>query len=867
MKNRRGLSSVVGAVFAIIAMATTVGYITYSMNVLDNYNQAALARTQQTTEIANEKFQVTSATFVGNKLNITVTNTGTLPINFTKIWITNSSTPNTNAWVKSYSINKIASPGNTLTNIGQGVTTWLNTGYSYNVKLVTSRGNSLPFFINSVSQQPLDIQVFTSPSTVSNQFDTAVIMTVANNATNAGTITNLQPQVPSVDISACTPACTTTLVSGPIPPSYPVLQPGQTATFRWQYTITGAAANTITFTTGVLNGGSVNTKSANVVVRDIVSSLTAGSTLSSKGVGSSATQNNTLFMHSETNLVPSGKYQIMPPFADTSGTTKTGFPNMQFFTKNATTGTISMYAGTMNASFRYTTSRLASGVSDNSDSGQTLHFNRTYCGSVNCDRPIDSSTSGNNNCYDLANSASGKPSGTSSQPTVSLSYGVNGTSGANFNGLKWYNLAPNDSCNSPRQNQFSLATWFKADVKVGYDTKQIIWRLGTAGIDFYEIAIGDGTSGNHGRVYFAFNGGGASTSCSSTNAAYMDGNWHHLAAVRTGDYSCKLYIDGTLQSGPGSTGNSGNSIDYSTSAVSIGRFPSTSSSACSGSCTNGYFGGFDDMLFWNNHQLSSTEVTSVKNTNYGTAAFKVGMVLDKTDKNGVKLSNIIPLTTKGMQYSDKEHWSSNTGTSPDRNYYWAGGNFTISAPQITLSPGQRLNYTFYEVSNSGLNADVRLDDKIFAGTNGDLYSTFIQYPSSNSTLPSYLQYNRCNALDILVYNEGPYGSWATYQGTRVTFNNLFGTDSYAGIIHYVNGSRLYSNQDSMFLPVQSTNTFEFYPINNIPNQNNGNYCTDNPPYIAIPDGTYDMNLFISGYDEHGGSFLRQVPFGTVYVYG
>ncbi|MEO9278185.1 MAG: hypothetical protein ABI340_10460 [Nitrososphaera sp.] len=871
MRSRRGLSSVVGVVFAIIALGTTVGYITYSMNVLDNYNQSVLARNQQSADTINEKFQVSSVTFVGNKLNVTVTNTGTLPINFTKIYITNSSTPSTTAWVKSYSLNSIiVPPANTKTNIGQGVNTWLNTNYGYNVKLVTSRGNIYPFFINSVSQQPLDVKVQTIPPTVSNQFDTTVLMTVTNNATNAAPITNLVPQVPSPNYIGCSPpTCTATLVAGPIPASYPVLQPGETATFRWQYTITGVAGNQITFTTGILNGGASNTATANVIVRDIVSSLTAGSALIQTGVGTSAKQNNTMFFHTETNLVPSSKYQAMPFYADTSGTTTSSpWPNIQFFTKNATTGTILMYSGQMNASFRYTNDKLPSGVSDNSNSGHMLHFNRNYCQTLPCDRPIDS-TNGNNNCYnDVETNVSGRPSSNTNRPTVGSAYGVNGSNGANFNGVQWYNINADSNCNTAGSNSFSIAMWFKADIKTGYDTKQYIWRVGTGNSEYYEVAIGDGTSGNHGRVYFAFNPGSSTITCQSdipAGGGYMDGKWHYLAAMRTGDYACNITIDGVSKQT--STGSGGDNNISPSGPVSIGRFPSTTGDCNSNRCANNYYGSLDDIMFWNNHALSccsnNQEVYKMYHTNYGTGAFQVGFVLDKTDQNGVKLANIIPLTTKSMPFVDQEQWSSSTSTSPDKNYYWAGGNYTISVPQITLSPGQRLNYTFYEVSNSGLNAKVRLDDKNFGTSTGDLLSSFIQYPNSNATMPSYLQYNRCTALDIIVYNSGPYGSWVTYQGTRVSFDNIYGTDSYAGIIHYVNGSSLTSSQDSIFMPVGTTNTFEFYPIQSRPDQNGGQYCGTG----TIPDGTFDMNLFISGYDEHGGSFLRQVPFGTVYVYG
>src|SRR6185437_9528446 len=192
MIKRRGLSSVVGTVFAIIALASTVGYITYSMNILDNYNQSVLARNQQATDITKEKFQVNSVTMVNNKLNITVVNTGSLPVNFTKIWITNK-TATTTAWVKSYTpTSSTVAPGNTLTNLGiNGISTWLNTNYPYHVKLVTSRGNTNEFDINSASTTPLNIQLMFMPSTVPSGITTSLVMIVTNNST--ALLTNILP--------------------------------------------------------------------------------------------------------------------------------------------------------------------------------------------------------------------------------------------------------------------------------------------------------------------------------------------------------------------------------------------------------------------------------------------------------------------------------------------------------------------------------------------------------------------------------------------------------------------------------------------------------------------------------------------------
>ena len=42
MRNRRGLSTVVGAVFFIIAATTVISYISYSMNSIDQFSQSII---------------------------------------------------------------------------------------------------------------------------------------------------------------------------------------------------------------------------------------------------------------------------------------------------------------------------------------------------------------------------------------------------------------------------------------------------------------------------------------------------------------------------------------------------------------------------------------------------------------------------------------------------------------------------------------------------------------------------------------------------------------------------------------------------------------------------------------------------------
>ncbi|VVC06240.1 NPCBM-associated, NEW3 domain of alpha-galactosidase [uncultured archaeon] len=256
MKSRRGISTVVGAVFAIIALGTTVGYITYSMTTLDNYNQSVLAKNQQNADIANEKFQVSSATFANNKLNVTILDTGSLPVNITKIWISNqtASSCTTYSCNINYITNKVVSPGLTVTNIGQSMSGSLNLNKPYNVKLVSSRGNMLQFNVNSVGSAPINIQLLALPATVSSGFKTELTMTVTNNST--GILTNI---VPSLSAPTYTGSGTTTCTAGLAnPANYNTLPSGGTAIFKWDVTVTGGVAGDTCQYTASLNNGFAN---------------------------------------------------------------------------------------------------------------------------------------------------------------------------------------------------------------------------------------------------------------------------------------------------------------------------------------------------------------------------------------------------------------------------------------------------------------------------------------------------------------------------------------------------------------------------------------------------------------------------------
>ncbi len=245
MRSRRAISSVVGMVFGIIALTTTITYVSYSMNILNNYDQSVLTKNQQLNDADKEKFQISSVTVPNGKLNVTVTDSGSLPVQFTKIWVQNTTATD---WTHSYvPTNNFVSPGGVLTNVGQNIPVTINPSHSYNIKLVTSRGNTQQFTMNSPSSAKLNIQLMFLPTTLPAGFNSTLLMVVINNSTS--TFTNITPSslpTPTYGLgNTGNLACTASSVN---PPSYSTLAPGNAAYFTWNIsTSSGNAGDTCTF--------------------------------------------------------------------------------------------------------------------------------------------------------------------------------------------------------------------------------------------------------------------------------------------------------------------------------------------------------------------------------------------------------------------------------------------------------------------------------------------------------------------------------------------------------------------------------------------------------------------------------------------
>ena len=259
--NRRGISTVVGAVFFVIIFTTAVTFVTYDMNLLNNFTDAFVTKSQADADANHEEFSVTKVTINNNKFNITVQNSGNIPITINRLWVQNKTDI---TWGTSkYDVAQVVYPGNSLYNIGQSIPLYAKSTQGYDLKLVTMRGNVKEFFVNSASQAPINLQLFALPNYGSGAFNTTLLLGVTNNMTNGGSLSNI---LPNMVVSNVTGFGKTTLISGPAPTSYPLLNSGDLTFFKWDYKINGTNGYKVNFQASLQNGYLFNSASQNVAV-------------------------------------------------------------------------------------------------------------------------------------------------------------------------------------------------------------------------------------------------------------------------------------------------------------------------------------------------------------------------------------------------------------------------------------------------------------------------------------------------------------------------------------------------------------------------------------------------------------------------
>ena len=259
-KNRRGLSSVVGALFFTVLMIAGFSVLSLALDA-----QTDIVTTQRFVsdiEIKKqqEDFRILVSTNPSDILSVSVNNLGQNPVEISNIWIMNKTLPDQPA--KRYDMNYddafIPSGFSSDVVASQSLTMIPDT---YDIKVISSLGTieTAEFTVGSGSGSDLRAELITDPPDVIIGQNVTVAMLVTN--TGPDTIYNVQPSSLNVTGSGIV------LSSTSHTPPFADLNGGASVMFSWDYQVNGNSGDQLIFSGNATgNGGALTAQVSDISI-------------------------------------------------------------------------------------------------------------------------------------------------------------------------------------------------------------------------------------------------------------------------------------------------------------------------------------------------------------------------------------------------------------------------------------------------------------------------------------------------------------------------------------------------------------------------------------------------------------------------
>jgi len=251
-KNRRGLSSVVGALFFTVLMIAGFSVLSLALDA-----QTDIVTTQRFVsdiEIKKqqEDFRILISTDPSNVLSVSVNNLGQNPVEISNIWIMNKTLPDQPA--KSYDVNYDDAfiPSGFSSNVVSSQTLTMIPD-TYDIKVLSSLGTieTAEFTVGSGSGSDLRAELITDPPDVIIGQNVTVAMLVTN--TGSETIYNVQPS--SLDVTGSGSVLSSTSHT----PPFADLNGGASVMFSWDYQVVGNSGDQLIFAGNATGNGGAST--------------------------------------------------------------------------------------------------------------------------------------------------------------------------------------------------------------------------------------------------------------------------------------------------------------------------------------------------------------------------------------------------------------------------------------------------------------------------------------------------------------------------------------------------------------------------------------------------------------------------------
>jgi len=240
-QNRRGLSSVVGALFFVILMIAGFSVLSLALDAQTDIVTTQRILSDIEIKKQQEEFGVSAYTYGGNLLNVTVNNQGQNPVEISSIWIVNKTLSDQPATRYAITYDDAFVPSGLISNVlfHQALAMTPDT---YDIKVISALGSIKTIEFNTAgSSNGLRAELITdAPDVIIGQN-----VTVAMIVTNSGFeyIQNVKPEPLSVSGAG------SVIASTPHTPSSVNLNRGESVMFSWDYQVTGNSGDDLTFST------------------------------------------------------------------------------------------------------------------------------------------------------------------------------------------------------------------------------------------------------------------------------------------------------------------------------------------------------------------------------------------------------------------------------------------------------------------------------------------------------------------------------------------------------------------------------------------------------------------------------------------
>ncbi|MCX8151240.1 MAG: hypothetical protein N3D85_07045 [Candidatus Bathyarchaeota archaeon] len=254
---KRGLGSIIAAAFIVLILISGFTFYTVILRSMNSYNSTASEMNQADVNRSREQLTIAAVKITSeNKLNLTVTNTGSLSSRLLWLGLFNQSVTPETQWF--FELNEQLEPTETKTILSNFS---VAKDQKYVIQISTSAGNTFTTKFYPASETICALTLVAGAPTVYLGNNITLFLTVTHNDTEVDVIQNitvtLQPSPPGL----------VTAVEQPASLTVESLRRGETAFFRWIYATTSIGVVTFNATynqapTGLFALATVNIENA-----------------------------------------------------------------------------------------------------------------------------------------------------------------------------------------------------------------------------------------------------------------------------------------------------------------------------------------------------------------------------------------------------------------------------------------------------------------------------------------------------------------------------------------------------------------------------------------------------------------------------